>query len=159
MLEFVFFLLTSHLHRFFAEIFTIFGVGLPRVERITKYTIREEVKTCVGNCPRHSSGATRRKGRPRMVWIDTVVPTIERLFNLTQPQIHQLAQNCHNWYDETGCLCSVLGIVLKIEHWSSGIVLNSAMHFLKPPVQIDILNTTEDRNRESTINLQICTEP
>ena len=50
----------------------------------------------------------RRRGRPRTAWTETIVPTIERLLNRTRNQIHQLAQNRQNWYEETERLCRLL---------------------------------------------------
>ena len=50
--------------------------------------------------PRKPPDAVRRLGRPRIVWIVTVVLTIKRLLNLTRAQIHKLAQNHQNWFDE-----------------------------------------------------------
>ena len=58
--------------------------------------------------PRTTPDAVRRVGRPRTVWTETIVPTIERLLNRPRTQIHHLAQNRQHWYEETERLCSLL---------------------------------------------------
>ena len=45
--------------------------------------------------------AVRRVGRPRTVWANTILPTIERLLQRPRDQIHDLAQNRQEWYRET----------------------------------------------------------
>ena len=66
--------------------------------------------------PRKAPDAVRRRGRPRTVWTETIVPTIERLLNRTRNQIHQLAQNRQNWYEETERLCRLLRRDLQVEN-------------------------------------------
>ena len=65
--------------------------------------------------PRTTPDAVRRVGRPRTVWTETIVPTIERLLNRPRTQIHHLAQNRQHWYEETERLCSLLRRALQAD--------------------------------------------
>ena len=64
--------------------------------------------------PRTAPDIVRRTGRPRIVWTETIVPTIERLLNRTRTQIHHLAQNRQNGYEETERPCSLLRRELQL---------------------------------------------
>ena len=66
--------------------------------------------------PRKAPDTVRRRGRPRTAWTETIVPTIERLLNRTRNQIHQLAQNRQNWYEETERLCRRLRRELRLDN-------------------------------------------
>ena len=65
--------------------------------------------------PRKAPDTARRLGRPRTVWTETIIPTIERLLNRTRNQIHHLAQNRQKWYEETEHLCSLLRRELQLD--------------------------------------------
>ena len=51
--------------------------------------------------PRTGPDAVRRVGRPRTLWTETIIPTIERLLNRPRTQIHHLAKKRQHWYEET----------------------------------------------------------
>ena len=65
---------------------------------------------------RAAGGRGRRRGRLRTVWTETIIPTIERLLNRPRNQIHRLAQNRLNWYEETERLCRLLRTELQTEN-------------------------------------------
>ena len=64
--------------------------------------------------PRTAPDIVRCTGRLRTVWTETIVPTIEGLLNRTRAQIHHLAQNRQNWYEETERLCNLLRRELQL---------------------------------------------
>ena len=49
--------------------------------------------------PREPVDPRRPVGRPRLTWIDTILPGLERILQLTKPEIFDLAQNRRAWRD------------------------------------------------------------
>ena len=51
--------------------------------------------------PRIPNGTHRRRGRPRTVWAETLLPLCEQQWNATRAEILQLAKNKRDWQQRT----------------------------------------------------------
>ena len=66
--------------------------------------------------PRVPRGTHRRRGRPRTVWAETLLPICEQHWHQTRDQIQQLARNKRGWQEKIQSLCSRLQLRFEQFH-------------------------------------------